>query len=361
MFAIALLATALAPVSPVVLTSAHLSGGGEEPTVRSGDDDEIERALAQITSANQPLEDDLSLSMFIKVSYAYSSGTALLGGDPISRMSIDDLHLNIDGEFDHWMIHVGLRGEQDSGFGFFGDAGTLGNVRAFDILLSREFAEDWFIRAGQFRPPFLGSSQYEDSELIFVNRTFNGEVWDFYDQGAVLQGKWAFLRGWASMQNGIDNAGNQYAFTARGMIDVLGEGAGYEHEGALGAPPSPQLSIGAAAYYDQTTTNASSQSIEGHFTWNRFCAESELVDNGNGLGDLYSWGTTASFLITDTIEIAARYEAFRRNDDSAMWRFGVDKYIKGHEIKWQAELATATSHAPRADTVVFQLGFVLSL
>jgi hypothetical protein len=234
-------------------------------------------------------------------------------------------------------------------------------VRAFDILLSHEVFENWWIRAGQFRAPFLGSALYEDSELIFVDRTYNGEVWDFYDQGAQVEGRWGMLRGWASMQNGIDDAGNDYAFTGRGMIDVLGDGTGYDHEGALGAPESPQLSLGAAAYYDSNTTNASSQSLEAHFTLDRFCAQAELVDNGNGLGDLYSWGSTASFLVTDTIEIAARYEAFRRNDDTALWRFGFDKYISGHAVKWQADMSTASSHAPRADTTVFQVALVVSL
>ena len=67
---------------------------------------------------------------------------------------------------------------------------------------------------------FRGRRVMRDRALVMaiINRTPDS----FYDQGATVEGRWGILRGWASMQNGNDDAGNDYAFTGRGMIDVLG-------------------------------------------------------------------------------------------------------------------------------------------
>lgn len=331
---------------------------------------ELDSTISALPATFAPPGSPIEWGGFVKLSWASAEDVATAGtNQDINRFAINNARIYASSSIAGWTVQIGLRGEQDSGNGFFGDVGTVGPERAFEVLVSREvFDELGPLREGQmhlgkFRPPFLGSALVEDNQLLFINRTYNGERWDFFDQGVSADSRLGPLRGWIAMQNGLlDRSGDDVALTVRGMWDVVGGGVGYEHEGALNASEEFALSLGGAAYFDTTDSTASSQALEAHATFlERVFAQAELIDNGDGLGDLYSWEGTLSCLVTQDIEIAVRYGDFEREDDTKLWRFGVNKYFRGHEVKLQLNYTDADSNAPRADVEVLQVGFVVSI
>lgn len=340
--------------------------GQEEARDWSEVDRSLESLSADLTSASSPIH----WGGFVKLSWARADDVATAGTKlDIDRFAINNARLYVSSSLAGWNVQIGLRGEQDSGNGFFGDVGTVGPERAFEVLVSREVFDelgplrDGEVHIGRFRPPFLGSAMIEDNQLLFLNRTFNGERWDYFDQGVSGDARMGPLRGWIAVQNGTrDFAGDDVALTVRGMWDVVGDGFGYVHEGALDASAQFELCVGGAAYLDTTDNDASSQSLEARMTVaERVFGQAELVDNGDGLGDLYSWEATLSVLVIKDIELAARYGDFERADGTKLWRFGINKYLRGHDVKVQLDYSDADSHAPRADVEVLQLGLVVSL
>lgn len=328
----------------------------------------IDQEIDTLFDELQSPEHALKFGGFLRFSWSYSHDVATAGQNLDTNVfSVNGVRLHLTSEQADWKIHIGLRGETDSGQGFFGDPGGVGTERAFSVLISRELYDelgplrDGTAGIGRFTPPFLGSAMVQDNRLLFVNRTFNGERWDFYDHGLIGTTRIGPLRGWAAAQNGrFDRAGDAVAYTLRGMWDVVGGGVGYENEGALGAPEGLAVSFGGAAYFDTTDNDASTQALEAHVTIAGLALSGEMVDNGDGLGDLFSWESTASYLIMDDLEIGARYSKYARDDESDMRRFVLNKYLSGHDMKLQLDYTDASSHAPRADVEVIQVGFVVS-
>lgn len=351
---------------PATPTETTTTTGQEQPQDWSEVDRALEALPARLTVASSPVH----WGGFVKLSWAVADDVATAGSKfDINRFAINNARLYVSSSLAGWDVQIGLRGEQDTGNGFFGDVGTVGPERAFEVLVSREVFDelgplrDGQVHIGRFRAPFLGTGMIEDNQLLFLNRTFNGERWDYFDQGVSGDSRLGPLRGWLAVQNGtLDGVGDDVALTVRGMWDVVGDGVGYVHEGALDAAPGFALSFGGAAYFDTTDNDASSQSLETHMTMaERMYAHAEMVDNGNGLGDLYSWEATFSVLVSKDVEVAARYGDFERADGTKLWRFGVNKYLRGHGVKVQLDYSDADSHAPRADVEVLQVGLVVSL
>jgi len=100
----------------------------------------------------------------------------------------------------------------------------------------------------------------------------------------------------------------------------------------------------------------SSQALEAYMSWRPVYLTAELVDKGEGLGDLYSWGITGAAMIGDSFSVQARVENFDRDDGTDLYRVGFTHYLEGQDIKWHGEFAQAKSNAPLADLGTLTLG-----
>ena len=297
----------------------------------------------------------------LKVGLLASEDVKFYSDAGMAGVSIGAARLWFESELpDHWRVHFGLRGERGNPRAFFGVVGETGTVRSVDTWLERELNDDWAVRFGKIRPPFVNSGMIEEANSLFFDRSYIGDDWERYDLGAQLTGRVGVLRGWLAAQNGNDNGGNQHALTLRGMWDVVGGGAERNYEGAWNAPDGLSLSVGGAIYYDTDTDDQSAQAIEGMLTFNRLYVAAEYADNGDGLGSLYSWGVTSSFMATEDLEVAARLEDFDRDDKADLYRAGVNYYVRGHDIKWQIAYSSSDSNAPLASAQVLLLGLTVS-
>ena len=62
-------------------------------------------------------------------------------------------------------------------------------------------------------------------------------------------------------------------------------------------------------------------------------------------GDTTPWSATASYmLVPDKYEVALRYDDYDDRDspldyDRKLWTVGLNRYIRGHDLKWQLNYA----------------------
>jgi hypothetical protein len=327
----------------------------QDPVPWPEGDEELRRQAAEIASSLQSGW-NLDLHGFLRTSFFASGDVDIYPGSDAAGVSLDSVRLWVDSELEDWHLRLGVRGETGSGRTFFGVASDPSLVRQIDATLSREIADEIWVTVGRFRPPFISSGMRDEDELLFYDRTFIGTDWDFYRGGAMVHGRYGQLRGWLSAQNGTDGFGEGVAWTLRGMWDVLGEGSGYDREGAYGAAEELGLSVGGALYYDTETDNASAQAIEVRLTAGEVSLGGEVVDKGDGLGDLYSWAAMASWLFADDLELGLCVEDFDRDDGTDLARLSLTWYAIGEHVKVQAVLADADSNAPLAEAELVLLG-----
>lgn len=297
---------------------------------------------------------------YLRSSYMWSDDVQLYSPDDLGGFSVDGLRLFLRSEVEDWRFHVALRGEEGPDLGFFGVPNSVGEVRMPEAWAMYEVYDDIFVRVGKFRTPFVATAMQEENGMLFYNRSFVGTDWERYRTGVQIDGHKGPLRGWFAVQNGADGAGEDVSLTMRGMWDVFGGGTNQEYEGARDAPEGLAMSIAGSLYYDTANDNFSSQAIEARMTFLGFYLAGELVDKGNGLGDLYSWAGTASYMLLDDLELAVGFEDFDRDDETDLWRSSISYYLDGNNAKVQLVNAYAKSNAPLAEGNVLILGLTVA-
>jgi hypothetical protein len=319
----------------------------------------LEREAAQIAGAQEGAW-DLEIHGYLKSSYLSSHDTTLYDHTGASGFSFDAARFWFEADVADWRLHLGYRGDSGPGLGFFANIDTPGKVRAIESTAVRELYEDVWLTIGRFRPPLVTSALLEEDKLLFYNRTFIGTDWDHYFNGAMVHGRYGQVRGWIAAQNGADLMGEDVAFTVRGMWDVFGGGAAYEREGAYGAPEDLALSVGAGFYEETSGGDIGAQAAELRMTVSGFYLAGEIVDNGEGLGDLYSWALMGSYLVLDSTEIGICLEDFDRDDSTDLYRVSLTQYVLEGDVLAQIVYANADSNAPLADSEVVLAGFTVS-
>jgi hypothetical protein len=301
---------------------------------------------------------NVDVSGFLKFGFVNSNTRRVVANsDRLRGMSITAARLWVDAEVEGWQLRMGLRGEQHSGLSYLGLVGEVDDLRMFEVVAKREFNEHVNLQIGRLRAPFVQSALYEDNQLMFFERTYQGEDWDGFSNGATLNVRVGDLEAFLGVQNGIDNFGDSVALTGRGLWHVTGDRGGMQiNEGPFDAPEELAVTLGAAAYYDTETDDVSAQALEAYASWRPVYFAAELVDKGEGLGDLYSWGVTAAVLLGDSFSLQGRVENFDRDDGTDVYRIGFTHYLEGHDIKWHLEFADAESNAPLANLGTLMAG-----
>ncbi len=301
---------------------------------------------------------NVDVSGYLKFAFVGSNTRRVIAGsDRLRGLSVTAARMWVDAEVEGWQLRFGFRGERHSGLGYLGLVGEVEELRLFELVAKREFNENVNLQIGRIRNPFLQSALYDDNQLLFFERTFQGEDWDAFTNGATLNVRIGDLEGFLGVHNGIDNFGSSVAITGRGLWHVTGDRGGMHiNEGPFDAPEEFALTVGGAAYIDTETDDVSSQALEAYASWRPVYFAGEVVDKGEGLGDLYSWGVTAAVLLGDSFTLQGRVENFDRDDGTDVYRVGFTHYLEGHDIKWHLEYADAESNAPLANLGTLTVG-----
>jgi hypothetical protein len=311
-----------------------------------------------------------SVSGFVKTSYA-SSGDVTVGGNDLGGFSLDNARMNLRGVVGDYSIFVQAEGSTDPGFGHtFGTTGVGGGLGLLDSYVSWNCTDQIKGQMGQFRPPVLASSLRDEDVLLFIDRTTQGDIWSFRDQGLMASGAFDQLGWWVAIQNGADGAGDELAISGRVSFNALGTGPG-ANEGSIGASGDSNLTVAIAYYDDGAVTDGTAIAGDVYYTMGAFSASAEIVDYDDGFGFALPagvvvgetpWNIVLGYMFApDQWEAAVRFEDMADTNDTTAVTAGLNYYQAGHAAKWQLNYSTISSDANANEIDVIQAGVVVSI
>jgi hypothetical protein len=212
---------------------------------------------------------------------------------------------------------------------------------------------------GQFLQPFLRSSMISDNKLLFLERSVLGSAFFNHDLGVMFHGNIESIHWYAAGQNGIDGQGDDFLFTGRLEASLMG-GEQPMVEGAYGSGESTNLTVGVAAADEGSVDKGLALAADAYLTAGPFGASAELVDLDDDIGDATPWDATASYMFTDMYEVAVRYEDLDDSDNTSAWHAGINRYVQGHDIKWQLQFASSDSDNNALEADQIGLGLAVS-
>jgi hypothetical protein len=209
---------------------------------------------------------------------------------------------------------------------------------------------------GNFRIPVLWEALLDDENTLFLVRTDVGTLAYARQLGAQVRGAYEKLHWAVALQNGADGPADENAISGRLGLDILGDGVGMR-QGAYGAPVESRLTA-SVGFFDDSSAPDDGQvlAFDTQFTRGRFAADAHLVDFGD---DPAFWGprtdsqpfaVTASYMISpDAWEAAARWQDLDNVDDDQDLTLGINRYIAGHNVKWQLNFIDISSDVSAKD------------
>jgi hypothetical protein len=252
-----------------------------------------------------------------------------------------------------------------------GSSGTAGLTDAF---VKFGLGDSIGVKVGVFNRQFLNSSHIQRNRTVFVDRSYLGRMYSARDAGFALDG--AFDRiGWeVAFMNGHDGNEDSFQYSAHIDVDILGTSS--SSEGGHGAAEGTNLNIGFSYMSDGSDTTAhdvankgatavgdtledDQMAIDATFTAGSFGLWMEMVDQDTdsvsyqgpaGEGSTpYSVGL--SYCFGADYELAFRWDDYDNVDNVTRQTVGFNKYISGHDLKWQLNISTGDSDAvsPGAD------------
>lgn len=294
----------------------------------------------------------------------------------LGGFNLDSVRLNVDGSVGEYSYML------STDFGS-SDGGGSGTAAILDAFVDWMVGETVHLKMGNFRQPFLRSSLISRNRTLFIDRTAMGALFAGRQTGVQVYGDFEQVRWRVAAQNGfIDGIGDDFLITGRVDVDVIGNGVG-DQEGAYGASEEAALTVGAAVADEGAHDDGLHWAIDAAFTSGPFSAQAEIVgfDDGtniggndqfllgypvidglglgNDLSDSTPWSVTASYAFPDNdYEVAARYQDADNDADESLLSLGVNKYVKGHDIKWQLGWSMFDSDVSE-DGDIFSLGLAL--
>ena len=243
-----------------------------------------------------------------------------------------------------------------------GANGAAGIADAYGTFAIGEYVD---FKMGIFRGPTLRSSGIDRNHTLFIERSFLGQQLSSRDAGLEIGGSFDRFH-WALVaQNGMDGKTDGFAWGVDIDIDLMGEMSG--NEGAYGAAEGTNLNLG-LIYMDDTSDTAAGASqkvakLGGDVTLvtGPFSLFGEVIDydtdTGPSIGGMpigvnnTPWSAGLGYLVGEEYEIAFRYDSLDVSDqtspyyDGTRYNFVLNRYIQGHDIKWQLQFGFGDSKA----------------
>jgi hypothetical protein len=344
-------------------------------------DQEIEALSA---SLNQDSGGGPNIYGWFQASWRYSNDDALEvetapgSGEfnDLSGVMLDSVRLGVDGSVGDYGYRIeydfadpSVPGGLDSNGDTFGVEGFAGLL---DAYVTTMIADSVMVKVGNFRQPFVGGALIPRDRLLFLWRTGIDQTFADRDLGVQFSGEFETVDWYAAVQNGSDGQGDEYLFTGRVEVDVVGGGVG-DIEGAWGAGDEVAATVGLAIADDGQVDDGLHWALDGAVTSGPLYFAAALVDFDDGpfgvgdpvigvnaVDDTTPWNATLSYMFTDMYEAALRYEDADDDDDSNAISVSVNRYVQGHDIKWTAEWRSVDTDNAIDDFDIFGLGVSLS-
>ena len=359
----AFLSTALALTLPLQATSLALAAPQDTAPAEEAAEDAAEDAGKTDPAVEEVFEDDgaeindwealdAELRGLDSLKQDYKPMTDIWGYGRVSffqqkdggRMGVnmDNIRLNFTGRTGDYSYR--LTTELSSGVAGLQDA-----------WISTALGEEISFTFGLFRTPFLRSGLIEARDLLFIARTRNGIFYSQRDQGVMLNGDHGRFHWAAAVQNGADGTIDRSLATIQSDVNVIGEPP-LPWEGAYKAGSNTRLTLGAGLSNDDAASDGTAYSIQAYgihrgvsvqAEWLDYGADYSLVNPTEQRGGTSPWSVTTSYMIVaERYELALRYDDFDDqksplNYNRRTLTVGINRYIEGHDIKWQLNYAAA--------------------
>jgi len=209
---------------------------------------------------------------------------------------------------------------------------------------------------GRFETPLTRSRLIERERLFFLDRSLVGASSGWMD-GFQLSGRGQRLDWWFAVQDGSNGASAGLTGTARVAIHLIGGGPGEATEGVWGSPGSATLTVAGAFQDDRSYGSGRRAVFEAFWTYDRYSAAFEILDNDADVGDSSPWSATTTYLVAPRMEAGVRVE-----DDELVERMTIalSRYQHTRSSRWCVELGRVDA-GPGADaSTVFQAGISFS-
>jgi hypothetical protein len=311
------------------------------------------------------------ISGYIRAAY-FNSGDDYYAVDQGPLTEDSDL-----GDFDVLNARLKVSGTQgDVGYvlQFAGEsAGTSSLLR--DAYINVPIGGSLTVRAGQFKAIISRDSLVSSSKLFFTDRSEIGDLFAARREGIALLGTFEAFDWAITVQDGTDDAGDEYVFALRGVIHFLGDGVDMV-EGAYGAPDDMEGTIGVSYWDDGTLEDGNGLLAEATLAASMYSINVWVADiaddlyTGNGSSEFFvadstPFGLMGTFMITQPSpeqggwELGARFQDMDDMVDTNIIDVGVNYYASGHDYKYFLNYKTIDSDTVEADiiSVGLSLGF----
>jgi hypothetical protein len=336
-----------------------------------GTDDwlKLDRELSELASSASADAGGARVSGYLRTFYAFQNDAPAFAGSPnddVSGFFLDRVRLEVDGEAGK----VALRTRVEAAGGV---------VRLLDAYASCQCSEYFQATMGRFQTPLYWNGMLDPKNNLFILRTASDEFWiggqpaKFDDNvGVMVNGTFDRFHWWASVQNGVDGTADDFAFTGRVRVDVLGGGVGMV-EGAYGAKDDAALSAEVGYFDDEGALDAGGSSVTGgcfvfdtEFTMGRISANAEILDYSKDAVNVFDtpdttpWAVAASYMISpNTWEAAARYQDVDTPTNLRDVTVGVNRYVVGHDVKWQLNVVRTLSDSSVEESTSVAVGLTV--
>ncbi|MCB9914720.1 MAG: hypothetical protein H6828_06160 [Planctomycetes bacterium] len=319
---------------------AGLAAAQDESTDEWAD---LDRQLAELETLEYERVPGPYIWGYLRTNFAFSDNLRVPPNNARLRgFVLDNVRVNVSGESAglEYRITADLSG---------------GNAFIEDAWAAFQAGEEITATMGRFKSPFLRSGVVEARDLLFITRTRNGVFWSVRDQGAMLNGDHGRVHWAAALQNGADGTVEDWLTTLNLKVNVVGEDE-LPWEGAYDAGPGTRASLGVSMADDASLGDGTVWALDAYLVHRGISLQAEWLDYGMGYdstfvgeqrGGTQPWSVTASYMIVPkTYELAVRFDDFDdRNTPLDFKRqtlsFGVNRYISGHDAKWQLQYSDA--------------------
>jgi hypothetical protein len=280
----------------------------------------------------------------------------------LSGLAFRSVRLNVDGSMADYGYHIST--EMAMGIdGLYEGYGTFG------------IGESVTGTVGLFKIPFLRSGLIAENRTFFISRSALGVLgalnqnslyagmYPTTEQGVMFSGNFEMVDWAVAIQNGDDVQGDDYRFTGRLNFDLMGDGAGHYLEGAYNASEGTNLSAAVVGSDDGSLDKGTQFGLEVFLTTGPFSAWGEMVDYDEttpAFPDSTPWDLAATYMFTDLYEVGARFEDLDTDDNDQIITVGVNRYMSGHDVKWQFNWQSVQSDDPANEIDLFSLGLLVS-
>lgn len=366
----------------------------------------LDREIGDLASSLRQSESQTSVGGLVRAYYASSQDDAF----ELNPNSTDDFDVNSGTEFGGFLLKdVDLFAEGNITQDYFWRI----SVDLDDIQNGQAWLEDAYglfdcgsgikVLAGNYKAPVLQSNRVAPENQLFPDRTFIGQIFDFWDTGAMatynLTTDYVGFNAYFGAQNGFDGAADDLAVSGR-LEALLNGGTGLV-EGALGADSSPAATLGFMWFKDESdAAEGDAWGFDASATMGIFSLHGEVVHfegellvdaagdsqilgghllGGNGgsnprrggeimlpinyaeaVGqreDATPWNSTASVLLEALdVEIGVRAEFYDDPGDTSSYTLGANWYRNGHAAIWHAGVTRIDSDAPRRGGITNPVG-----